>query len=122
MSDELIDVALRLAEGQQKEARLHSRDEAPELYDLLAGFLPDNTPKQMYSVVVPPGKEITTHTHKEHVVLFYPERVLVPVVVDGYKRYPAAGSVQIVYAGTPHGVPKNTTSMRRVSIALKVLP
>lgn len=112
-----------MAEGQTTQAQEHSIEDHPELVAYLMRVVPMGfEPFRLYSVVVPPGKSILEHDHPEYVALFYPESHPLPLVIGEIEYVYNAGDRALVYPGSRHSVPVNTTNKTRTSIALKVRP
>jgi hypothetical protein len=69
------------------------------------------------TVLLQPGESISSHQHKRHTILYYPEDCE-PVVVNGEVIEPKAGQIMYMEPGVVHHVPKVTRT--RLSVAMQV--
>ena len=110
----------RIAEEQTTESQLLIEQAYPHITKLLSEAFPVPVERRrLYLVVVPPGKRIIEHSHREWVALFYIAPTDTPVIIDGREHLPSVGEVLVIPPNTPHSVPENKTGQRRVSVALK---
>lgn len=117
--DDLIGIALSLPVKGQGQARLLEPGEGRALIRAMCEPT-GREPLHAYVVVVPPGKNISEHSHPEDVVLFYPEDTDTPVYVDGEPHWPQAGEILLIPKHVIHWVPVNETGRDRVSVAVKL--
>ena len=124
--ESFINDALKFGRSQEKEARLLSYNEAPELFDEMRAAIPVEGEEifQIFSVVVHPGRQIKEHEHTEWVALFYPEPAETPLCVKGgeWGLLMRPGELVVIAPGVPHAVPRNESGRPRQSIAMKVIP
>lgn len=124
--ESFIGEALKFGHSQEKESRLLSYQEAPDLFDEMRAAVPVEGAEifEIFSVVVHPGRQIKEHEHTEWVALFYPEPAATPLTLKegrcGLLMRP--GELVVIAPGVLHGVPRNESGRRRQSIAMKVIP
>lgn len=119
----LTDEQILEGKTQGKEAVERPREWNEELYDaMLAKAPPGWTSAKLYTVAVPHGKSIQPHDHTELVILYYPEGVTSPLILEDELLvfWPEPGRMLVIEPNIRHSVPINESIHTRLSIALKV--
>ena len=70
-------------------------------------------------VILPPGKAVGTHFHKQFTLIYFIDAEEIPIIVDGITIYPANNTAIMLDPDTPHEVPSNHMMRPRLSLALR---
>lgn len=70
-------------------------------------------------VMLPPGKAVGTHFHKQWTLIYFIDAEEVPLRVEDQLIYPANNTAILLAPQTPHAVVRNDMKRPRVSLALR---